>query len=243
MDEREINNHIQVNRILNRIKDDAFKLISHNHSITEYEVQRFVIKNYEKYKLVQSKDRPIVAFNQNSFNPHYCPKRNSKQLKLNTLIMIDIWARLNKKHSPFGDITWMGYHGKVPKEVQNVFKIVKKSRDDSINFIKNELKKDRIPTGQQVNEKSKEIIIKSGYEKNIKHGVGHSIGISTSPHGIYSPINRRNKYPLKINMLYTIEPGIYIKNKFGVRSEINFYITADRKLIITTKVQKKLIKV
>ncbi|MEK6887140.1 MAG: M24 family metallopeptidase, partial [Nanoarchaeota archaeon] len=54
-------------------------------------------------------------------------------------------------------------------------------------------------------------------------------------------VNRKNKTPLKINMLYTIEPGIYFKNKYGIRSEIDFYINNKRKVIITTKVQKKLI--
>jgi len=242
MNKLEIKNHLKVNQILNKIKDDAFKLISNNHSITEYEVQRFIIKEYKKHNLKQSKDPPIVAFNQNSSGPHYYPKKKSKKLKPGTLIMIDIWARLNQKHSPFGDITWMGYYGKVPKEIKNIFNAVKKSRDYSINYIKKELKR-RIPSGKEVNEKSKEIIIKAGYEKNIRHSVGHSIGVSTSPHGIYGHISRRNKNPLKINMLYTIEPGIYFKNRFGVRSEIDFYINNRRKVIITTKVQKRLIKV
>ncbi len=243
MNNLKIKNHIGVCKILDKIKDGAFDLIRNNHSITEYEVQRFIIKKYRKYNLKQSKDPPIVAFNQNSSGPHYYPKRDSKQLKPNTIIMIDIWARLNQKHSPFGDMTWVGYHGKVPVEIIDVFNAVKKSRDTAINFIKNELRKGRIPTGKEVNEKSKEITIKAGYEKNIMHSVGHSIGVSTSPHGIYGHISRKNKNPLKINMLYTIEPGLYFKNKFGVRSEIDFYINKNRKVIITTKVQKRLIKV
>ena len=241
MNSIEIKNHIKVNQILNKIKDDAFKLIASNHSITEYEVQRFIIKEYKKYYLKQSKDPPIVAFNQSSCEPHYYPKKDSKKLKPNTMIMIDIWARLNKKHSPFGDITWMGYYGKVPKEIQNVFNVIKKSRDASINYIKKELKKGKLPIGREVNEVSKQVIIEAGYEKNIRHSVGHSIGVSTSPHGIYGHVNRKNKNPLKINMLYTIEPGIYFKNKYGIRSEIDFYINNKRKVIITTKVQKKLI--
>jgi Xaa-Pro aminopeptidase len=42
---------------------------------------------------------------------------------------------------------------------------------------------------------------------------------------------------------YTIEPGIYLKNKFGVRSEIDFYINEKNRVVITTKVQREILKV
>jgi Xaa-Pro aminopeptidase len=46
-----------------------------------------------------------------------------------------------------------------------------------------------------------------------------------------------------VNIPFTIEPGLYFKNRFGVRSEIDCYVTENYKLIITTKVQKRIIRI
>ena len=73
------------------------------------------------------------------------------------------------------------------------------------------------------------------------HGLGHELGFK-SPHGIGRPISPKNPFPIKKNMGYTIEPGAYIAGKFGVRSEINFYINKKNQVVLTTKLQKNLIK-
>ena len=73
------------------------------------------------------------------------------------------------------------------------------------------------------------------------HGLGHELGF-TSPHGSGRRLNPKNVHSLKNNMGYTIEPGAYIKNKFGVRSEIDFYVDNKNRVIVTTKIQKTLVK-
>ena len=69
-------------------------------------------------------------------------------------------------------------------------------------------------------------------------------GYDPSPANYYNYNPRRiypkNHRPIKINIGYTIEPGVYLAGKFGARSEINFYIDKNWQLVITTPVQKKL---
>ncbi len=238
----QINNHLIACKLLDKIKDNVFNFIRENKTTDEKQVQDFIIKQYKKYNLVSSKDGPpIVAFNQSSATPHYFVKKPRK-LKQNTLILIDIWARLKKKNSPFSDITWIAYYGKIPKQIQKTFNIILLSRDSCLNFIKKQLKKKQIPQGIEADFVSKNIIMKAGFERNILHGTGHSIGF-ISPHGPPKHLNSKGDSKLKLNLGYTIEPGIYFKNKFGIRSEIDFYINKNYKLIVTTKMQKKIVNI
>ena len=82
---------------------------------------------------------------------------------------------------------------------------------------------------------------KTGFEENIQHSLGHSLGIKEDhgpkPDWLYA----ENYFELAKNLGYTIEPGIYFSNKFGIRSEIDFYISADNELILTTDLQKEIV--
>ena len=74
------------------------------------------------------------------------------------------------------------------------------------------------------------------------HNTGHSLGMSKA-HGRNGRLGHKYNKDLIRNMGYTIEPGIYFKNKFGIRSEIDFYISSNMKLVITTDVQKNILKI
>jgi Xaa-Pro dipeptidase len=227
--------------MLDRIKNGAFNFISKNPNATEYDVQRFILQEFKKNKL-KTTFTPIVAFNASAANPHYFPKKKSRKLDKDTLILIDIWARFDGERKPYSDITWMGYKGNLSEEMLKVCNIVFLARDRCVAHLRKKLSEKKIPTGYELDAIARRIIEEHGYGKNFIHGTGHSIGYS-SPHGQYGRIRKTNNKKLLLNMGYTIEPGIYLKGKFGVRSEIDFYIDSNYNLIITTPVQKKLIKV
>ena len=236
----DINNHISCCSVLDRIKTETFDFISKNKNTTERDVQLFILDKFKEHNL-KTTSRPIVAFNSSGEDFHYSPKKNSRKLETNTLIMIDIWARFNKKRQPYSDITWMGYTGVLSKEQSLVCNLVFLARDGCVNYLKKQLAKGRIPKGKELDSVTRKIIADKGYGKYFLHSTGHSIGYS-SPHGIYGALRRTNNKPLFVNLGYTIEPGIYLKGKFGVRSEIDFYITKDLKLVLTTPVQKEVVK-
>lgn len=235
-----INNHIKAAQCLDRIKDDIFKYIKKNKDVSEYKVQQFIMGKL-KMNGLRTDFAPIIAFRQNTSFVHYHPSRYSKKLKPESLILIDIWARLKEKNSPFADITWMGYYGKkIPGEVLKIFKIVIKARDGAVRYIEDVLRHGEIPGTYKVDKVARDFIKKNGFGDNFLHTTGHSLGF-VSPHG-GKRIGLKSKGLLIENVAYTIEPGIYLKNKFGVRSEIDFYINTDRKLVIITGLQKNIIK-
>lgn len=239
--DKQIKNHKEVADILEGIVREAFLFIAKEKTVTERSVQKFILMKFRKHNLKSCLGLPIVAFNEHSAEPHYAIGKKTTTLKPNTLIMIDIWARSKKKNCPYADITWMAYYGKrLPRKIQQAFNTVLKSRDAAINFIKSCAKKSRLPEGRAVNEKANAMIRKAGYGKYILHSTGHSIGFR-SPHGADKNINKKGDEPLKLNLGYTIEPGIYIVGGFGIRSEIDFYIDKKKNLHITTGLQKEMV--
>lgn len=239
---QQIEYHKKAAKLIIKIKDLTFRHIQKNKLISEYEIQQFILKKFHKYNLETDKDPPIVAFDKNSATPEFYPEKLSKRLQNNTFILIDLWAKLKIKEAPFADITWVAFYGKkIPAEIQKTFNIVIAARDEALSYVKMQLKNNIIPTGKDIENAAFEIIKKAGFEKNILHELGHSIGIKQDhghkPNWIYS----KNKCRLLKNLAYTIEPGIYIKNRFGIRSEIDFYISSGNKLIVTTDLQKEII--
>ena len=157
------------------------------------------------------------------------------------MILIDCWARLNKPSAPFCDTTWMAYYGKqVPKKIQDVFNIMINARDSTINMIKRNLKKGTMPIGNKLDAVSRKVISDAGFGKEFLHTLGHSLGFD-SPHGRADGLNKKNRKKLTYNLGYTIEPGIYFKDKFGVRSEIDFYISKKNELVFFTPVQEEIV--
>lgn len=238
----QIEDHISAGKLLTQIIFEAFEWIGKNPSISEWEIQELIFKKFKERKLKTDRKKLIIAFNENAAIPHYYPaQEGSKILETESLILIDIWARLDKAKAPFSDITWVGYYGKkIPQDIKKIFNIVLKSRNKSVEFINCELKKSEVPSGKEIDAVARSIIFTAGYGENFIHSTGHNIG-TASPHGRGRNINRKNNHPLNLNLGYTIEPGIYLKNRFGIRSEIDFYINGELNLMIATKSQKKLI--
>lgn len=239
----EIINHKKAAVLLNKVMHLVFQYIRDNHDVSEFTLQQFILQKYLELGLTTDKNPPIVAFRENSSEVHYYPNEKSKSLKDNSLILIDTWAKLKTANSPFADITWMAFLGKnIPSEIQHIFDLVIDVREQLIFFLKNKLTKSVIPTGQEINELTKSLMTKLGYTNKANLYTGHCLG-NYSAHGNKKNINKYNDSSLLTNIGYTIEPGIYIKNKFGVRSEIDFYITKKLDLIITTEKQKRIIRI
>ena len=237
----QIKKHIETAELLDKIKNETFEYISLHKNTSEKDIQEFILKKFKENNIKSDKDPPIVAFNENSAIPHYFPSGKSKLLKKNSWILIDLWAKLKNSKSPFADITWVAYYGdKIPKRIQKIFNIVIKARDSALDYIKKELEKGKMPIGKEVDKITRGIISNEGFNGKFVHGTGHSIGF-TSPHGNRSNLNKKGRKHMSINLGYTIEPGIYIKNEFGIRSEIDFYINKKKKLIITTNTQNRII--
>jgi len=240
----EIKKHIKAVKKLEAIYKRTLRFIKKNlGKISEYDVSSFILQEFKKENLKIGKKHPlpIVAVRENTSFVHYFPKKKSKIIKKNSLILIDLWAKLKERNSPFADLTWMAYSGKkLPKRIENAFRAVVKARGAALSFIKNQLKKKKYPEAKEVDEKARDCLKKFNLEKFFLHNTGHSLGFNDC-HGRYFNFSQKSKEKLKPLIPFTIEPGVYFKNEFGVRSEINCLVKG-YKLIKTSKLQRKIIK-
>ncbi len=237
----QIQNHTEATKKLGQIKDEVILFIKSNKNIYEKDVLDFIKKSYKKHGLVNDskKEFAIVAFGKNTKEVHYFPKKQGQKLKANSLILLDIWARLDKRNSPYADMTWMFYFGnKVPSQIQEKWKVLADARDIAIEYIKKEIRKGKLPRGLDIDRISHDVIGKSGFGENIKHTIGHSLGFD-HPHGKLPGINWREYSPILKNVGYTVEPGMYFSD-FGMRTEIDFYISEKNEIVVTTPIQSKI---
>lgn len=244
MTSEEIKNHKIAAKKLGLIKDRAFEFISSNlGKITERDVHDFIVSQFKKEGMVSDRKIPIqiVAVGSHTDDAHWFASVKNSKIEKNQLIMIDIWARNKEGHCPFADITWMGYSGtKVPLKVLDIFNRVINARDLALSFIREELKQKRFPLASKVDKVVRDYF--GPLEKHFTHRTGHSLGF-TNCHGHSFRFSKTTRKRIIPDVLFTIEPGLYFKGEFGVRSEIDCYVTPDYKLVVTSGVQRNIIEI
>ncbi|MEI7498400.1 MAG: M24 family metallopeptidase [Candidatus Falkowbacteria bacterium] len=152
--DEQIKQHEQAARLLVAIKNNVLVLLKKNSTITEFDVQQYIAEQFENNNLVTDRDNAIVAFRENTGFVHYYPTvDDAKQLEPESLIMLDLWARLDEVDAPFADITWMAYYGKNPSaRILEIFELVIKARDASLKLIRRNLKKGQMPNGKELDD-------------------------------------------------------------------------------------------
>jgi len=156
---------------------------------------------------------PIVSGGPNSANPHASP--TERKLQAGDLLVIDWGAAYDGYIS---DLTRTFAVGEVDAEYEKMHKIVQEA-----NAAGRAAAKPGVPCAN-VDKAARDVIEKSGYGKYFTHRTGHGIGME----GHEEPYMRGdNMQLLEPGMAFTVEPGIYLPNRNGVRIEDNVVITDD----------------
>ena len=113
----------------------------------------------------------------------------------------------------------------MPEEYVRVFNIVRDARDAATEFVRGAVRAGRTIRAAEVDDVSRGVIKRAGYGEQFTHRTGHSIG--EEGHGNGANIDNfetRDSRRIIARTCFSIEPGIYLEGKFGVRSEINVYV-------------------
>ena len=154
---------------------------------------------------------PIVSGGPNSANPHASP--TERKLQAGDLLVVDWGATYDGYIS---DLTRTFAVGEVDEEFKKIHKIVQES-----NAAGRAAAKPGVPCAN-VDIAARTVIEKSGYGKYFTHRTGHGIGME----GHEEPYMRGdNMQILEPGMAFTVEPGIYLPGRNGVRIEDNVVIT------------------
>jgi len=168
----------------------------------------------------------IVVSGKNSSLPHGVP--TDKKIESGDFITMDFGAVVDGYCSDMTRTVAINHVSELQKEV---YSIVLNAQLESLKAIRPGVK------CCDVDKIARDIISSAGYKDCFGHGLGHSVGLEIHE----SPaLNTRDTTLLKPGVIMTVEPGIYIENKFGVRIEDMVYVTEDS-CINLTKSPKELI--
>ena len=184
----------------------VYKLIDFiRPGMTERDIIKKIPEFFEEAGCYQMSFDPIVASGPNGSMPHY--SGDKRVIEKNDVIILDLGGRHNGYCS---DTTRTLFLGTPSDEQKKVYETVRKAQAAGEAAVKPGA------TGQDVDRAARKVIVDAGYGDFFFNRVGHGIGLAVHE----SPfIIEGNDKPLEPGNVFSVEPGIYIPGKFGVRIE------------------------
>jgi Xaa-Pro dipeptidase len=165
-------------------------------------------------------EAPIVAAGLNGASPHAWA--TSRTVAEGDLVTIDAFLRADGYYS---DITRTYGLGDVDEELGRIYSVVEEANTAARDLIRPGIE------AQEVDRAARRVIEKAGYGEYFIHRTGHGLGLE-----IHEPpyIVEGNDLILQPGMTFTVEPGIYVPGRGGVRIEDNVLVTEDGCESLTT---------
>ena len=166
---------------------------------------------------------PIVALDENAAKPHALP--SDKTLHFGDHLLVDAGLKYKRYCSDRTRCCEVGAQMHFNKKQhfsdakhQQIYDIVLKAQEASIKAVKAGVK------AVDIDRAGREVIEKAGYGKYFVHSTGHGVGLDIHEEPF---ISAKSQTVIEEDMIFTIEPGIYLPDEFGVRIEDMVRVTAD----------------
>ena len=223
-DEEEIYCIKKAQEIAEKAFDELLKFI--RAGVTEREIALELNRLMFQYGAEDLSFDTIALSGVNTSMPHGVP--SDKIVENGEFVLLDFGAVWNGYHS---DMTRTICVGEPSDEMKKVYDIVLEAQLAGLEAARSGI------TGRELDMISRDIIEKAGYGECFGHSLGHGVGLEIHEKPNASP---NYKLPLEKGSVVTVEPGIYIEGKFGVRIE-DFVILTENGCENLTKCAKKLL--
>lgn len=160
---------------------------------------------------------PIVALNENAAKPHALPCKIP--LKKGDLLLFDAGVKYKNYCSDMTRTAFFGCESldfnfdkaqKFPPKMQKIYDVVLGAQECAIKGARSGMK------AKEIDFLARDFIDKKGFGKFFAHSLGHGVGLDIHE---LPRISRKSDEIIKDGMVFSIEPGIYLPNEFGVRIE------------------------
>jgi Xaa-Pro aminopeptidase len=168
----------------------------------------------------------IVASGPNSALPHAQP--TEKIIRSGEPVLIDMGARISGYCSDFSRTLFLG---KADKTLQEIYNIVLKAQTTAIERVESGM------DASQADQLARSVVEQAGYGDAFGHGLGHGVGLAVHEFPTLGPTSSDS---LADGMVFTIEPGIYLAGKGGVRIE-DMVVLESGKAKVLSKTKKDLL--
>lgn len=191
---------------------DRFKSLIHE-GVTETEMAEQMLSIYRELGAEDHSFEPLVGFGGNAACGHHSP--DGTVLKKGDCVLIDVGC---KKDGFCSDMTRTFFFGEPDEESRKVYETVLKAQLAAEAAIK-----PGVPL-KEIDAIARGVITEAGYGEYFTHRLGHFIGMDVHEAGDVSP---NSELIAKPGMIFSIEPGIYLPDKVGVRIEDLVLVTED----------------
>ena len=194
------------------VMEDASRLV--HEGATEREIAARMLGLYRAHGCDDFAFPPIVSFGANAGDPHHEP--DGTALQEGQVVLFDIGGRYQRYCS---DMTRVFFWGAVDEETRRIYDIVRRANEAAeaaaaqpgVRF-------------RDLDRTARAVIEDAGYGPYFTHRLGHSIGLQDHEPGDVSQANPAHIEPGNV---FSIEPGIYLPGRTGVRIEDLVLMTED----------------
>lgn len=194
-------------RVAARMADDVMEEMTRfiRPGMTEKEIKTRICDLFIQKGADSISFPPIVASGSNNSRPHYCG--DSRIISEKDIIILDIGCKYKGYCS---DTSRTFFVGDILEEEEKIYHIVKQAQEAAVNFTREGV------TSGEVDRKAREIIEAAGYGPYFLNRTGHGIG-----YDVHEAPDIKGNSPriLERGMAFSIEPGIYLPGRFGMRVE------------------------
>jgi Xaa-Pro aminopeptidase len=166
----------------------------------------------------------IVASGPNSSYPHH--ETGQRKIQNDEPVLIDLGVDYEGYKS---DLTRVFFFGKISADIRRIYDIVLKAQARAISEIKPGV------VINQIDRIARQYITHKGYGGFFGHNLGHGIGLEVHEE---PRISAKENHKLKSGMVFTIEPAIYLPNKFGIRIEDTVLVTPKGAQVLSGNLDK-----
>jgi Xaa-Pro dipeptidase len=217
-DEYEINLIKKACKIVDKVMEKIPQFL--HEGISEFELAAEIDYLMQKNGADKSAFETISSFGKNTSQPHYT--HGDARLKKDDFVLCDFGACFKKYNS---DITRAFVFGKASDKQNEMYKTVLEAQKIGLDTVKPGLK------ASKVHDAVSMFIDRTEFKGRFIHSTGHSLGLAVHDGGVrFSP---GCDVELKENMVFTVEPGVYIPGFGGVRIEDDVLIKKDGVELLT----------
>jgi Xaa-Pro dipeptidase len=194
---------MQIGDIHDKVLEKAISAVK--IGVSELKVADLIVNTFKEFGAKSASIVPIVASGPYSAQPHY--RATDKLIADGDSVVLDFTG--DWKHY-ISDMTRTVFVGKPNKEYLKIYDIVRKAQETGVKSVRPGR------TCEEIDQIVRKIIEDEGYGKYFIHRTGHGLGLEVHEEPY---IVEGNKLVLEPGMTFSVEPGIYLPGKFGVRIE------------------------
>lgn len=234
----QVKSHCFAADVLEAIVEETVNLIREYEGLSEYDVA-LIMQDKMKERHCTTNHLPIVAVGPNSANPHYIPtKEKAVLIKSGDFILLDLWCKNDAKGSVYADICRVMVKGVPSQKHKEIFDIVRRAQQASIELIQERFVNKISVTGFEVDRAARKVIEDAGYGAFFTHRTGHNIYEEDHGSGTHiDSFETEDHRQIIPSTCFSVEPGIYLPGEFGVRLETDILIDKEGNVHITGGIQ------